>query len=167
MTVDLNSVAVRVKQYLVDELNSMPSNSRFDTYQRKLLSESIDSMVSEVKDGWEAVFSSQLEIGKYIESGLKANPSYNFGQGGGHMSQMFIAIHSFVTSNNIRFENASQKSAAFLIMRSKKRKGITPASFVKNVIDKKGQEIVEIISALFTYFVEVTLKSELNGIVQS
>lgn len=167
MTVDLSSIAVRVKQYLIDELNTMPSSSRFDTYQRKLLSENIDSMVSDIQGGWEAVFSSKLEIGKYIESGLKANPLYNFGQGGGHKSQLFVAIHSFVTSNNIRFENASQRSAAFLIMRSKKRKGITPAPFVKNVIDKRGQEIIEMINALFTYFVEVTLKSELNGIIQS
>jgi hypothetical protein len=167
MIVDLNSVAIRVKQYLIDELNSMPSSSRFDTYQRKLLSENIDTMVSEIQNGWEAVFSSQLEFGKYIESGLKANPSYDFHQGGGHKSKLFLSIHSFVTAGSISFNNASQRSAAFLIMRSKKRKGITPAPFIKNVIDKKGQEIVEIISALFTYFVEVTLKSELNGIVQS
>lgn len=134
---------------LINELNTMPVNARFDAYQRELVARNINTLVKDVQDGYEMLFTTPVEAGKYLQGGLKANPAYNFGQGAGHQSRLFIALQAFVREKNINFNKASQRSAAFLILRSKKRKGIAPAPFIQNVIEKHGREITEMVNSLF------------------
>ena len=146
-----------ILEALREELRLSPDLGRFNRFQREQINASLKSITKDVVDGWEIDILG-ADFAKWVNVGLKANPSYNFGQGGGYKSELFLKMHEFTRT----FAGNKSRSAAFMIMRSKKRAGIKGAFFVEATIEKHTEEFKQAVTGYLIERISNNIQNEIS-----
>ena len=154
----MNALVNRLTEIVREELRNAPDTGRFGSFQRKQVDAAIKTVINELTDGYElTVHTGTLNFGKWVNAGLKGNPSYDFGQSAGHKSELFLRMLEFTGT----FETAKKRSAAFLIMRSKKRSGIRATEFIEGTINRVD-ELKELIKEMVITEIENNAKKDIE-----
>ena len=129
MIAELNEIGLKIAELLKEELVRQGKQATGKAVQ------SIESYTREVLNDYQITIVGVNYL-QWIDKGRRGNPSYEFGQGGGHKSKMFEALLEWAKIRKSGLSGAKQRSFAFMVMRKIKKYGVKPTNFIEKAISE-------------------------------